>query len=571
MKASDLFLRCLEEEGVELIFGVPGEENADIMMSLLDSSIRFITCRHEQGAAFMADLYGRLTGKPGVCLSTLGPGATNLVTGVANAHFDSSPVVAITGQGATTRLHKESHQTMDAVELFGPITKWTTMVQQPSTIPEVIRKAFRLARLEKPGATHIDLPEDIAKMPCEEQPIPVEGRRLRRPAPDPTALARAVEILREAKRPILLAGNGCIRKRASKQLQRLVDQTGIAVVHTFMGKGAISDRDPHSLFVAGLGSKDYINEAFEEADVVLAVGYDMIEWAPQRWNPKRDKRIVHIDFEPAEVDNHYRTEIEVVCDVAATLWGINEALGDSLTYDGSEFRHLRDHLLFELGWELPAATEQAILGEGEEGIREARAAITENRFPMTPQRILHDLRGFLGDDDILISDVGAHKMWVARHFPAFMPNTVIISNGFCSMGIALPGAIAAKLIHPDRKVVGLCGDGGFLMNIQELATAVQYEVPSITLVWDDGGYGLMGWKQEAQYGQTSHVTLKNPDLAAVASSFGAFGRRVKSAEDLLPALREAAEEEKRPSVVVVPVDYSENMALTRRLGQVIAH
>lgn len=571
MKASDLFLRCLEEEGVELIFGVPGEENADLMMSLLDSPIRFIICRHEQGAAFMADLYGRLTGKPGVCLGTLGPGATNLVTGVANAHFDRSPVIAITGQGATTRLHKESHQAMDVVGLFAPITKWATTTRRASAIPEVVRKAVKVATTEKPGATHVELPEDVAKEMCDQTPIPAKGRKLRRPAPDHKAVGTAIQILRDAKNPIVIAGNGCVRKRASTQLQRFVDRTGAMVTHTFMGKGAISDRDPHSLFVCGLGSQDYINQAFERADVVVAIGYDLIEWPPARWNPKQDKRIIHIDFEPAEIDNHYRAEVEVVCDIAGALWEINEQIGESVTYECPELHHLRDHMVYELGLDVCGCETERDLGDEAADFKDARDAVVSDRFPMTPQRILCDLRRFMNDEDILISDVGAHKMWIARHYPAFAPNTVIISNGFCSMAIALPGAISAKMVHPDRRVVGLCGDGGFMMNIQELATAVQYQVPSITLVWEDHGYGLIAWKQRTQFGRTSHVDFENPDLVELSRSFGAFARRVESADDFVPAMEEAAGQTTRPSVVVVPVDYSENSKLTERLGKLLAH
>jgi acetolactate synthase-1/2/3 large subunit len=568
MKASDLFVRCLEEEGVEYIFGVPGEENADIMMSLLDSKIRFVVCRHEQGAAFMADLCGRLTGKPGVCLGTLGPGATNLVTGVANAHFDRSPLLAITGQGATTRLHKESHQNMDVVGMFQPITKWAASIRRADNIPEVVRKAIRLAQLEKPGATHIELPEDIAKEPTEQTPIPVAGRQLRRAAPDHKALARAVDILRAAKRPLVLAGNGCVRKRASTQLQRLVDATGISVVHTFMGKGVISDRDPHSLFVAGLGSKDHITTAFGRADVVVAIGYDLIEWHPDRWNPNQDKTIIHIDFEPAEVDNHYRTNVEIVCDIAAALWELNERLGSSVRFDVPEFTQVREHMMYELGWDAPVPPRQGVEADG---AREAREAATSDVCPMKPQRILRDLRSFMADDDILISDVGAHKMWVARCYPAFAPNSVVISNGFCSMGIAVPGAISAKMVRPERTVVGLCGDGGFMMNLQELATAVQYGVPAIFMVWEDGAYGLIAWKQEVQYGRTSHTDFVNPDLVALSRAFGASATRIERADALGAALLEARAETKRPSVIIVPVDYSENVKLTRRLGQLVAH
>lgn len=565
MKSSDLFLRTLEEEGVEYIFGVPGEENADVMISLLDSPIKFIMARHEQGAAFMADLYGRLTGKPGVCLATLGPGATNLVTGVANANFDRSPVVAITGQAATTRLHKESHQNMDIISLFKPITKWTTTIRQPSSIPEVVHKAFKLAAMEKPGACHIELPEDIAKQETSLSPIPVTGYKLRRPAPDYKAVAMAVDLIKSAKRPIILAGNGCIRERASKQLNRFVEQTGIMAAMTFMAKGAIDSRNPKSLLVAGLGSRDHVTEAFERADLVITIGYDLIEWHPEMWNKGMDKKIIHIDFEPAEVDNFYRCEVEIVSDIAAALWELNEQIDDSVQFDIPRFTHLRDHVVCELGFpELATEVHKDI-------DQEAVAAVSTDRFPMTPQRILRDLRDVLSKEDILISDVGAHKMWVARNYLTYSPNTAIISNGFCSMGVAVPGAVGAKLAVPDRHVVALTGDGGFMMNMQEIGTAVQYKIPVVFLVWEDGRYGLIEWKQMNQFGKTSHVEFTNPDFVALAESFGAKGIRVTSADEFKPAMVRALAETEAPSVVVVPVDYAENRRLTDRLGRLLAH
>ena len=297
MKASQLFLRCLEAEGVEFIFGIPGEENADVMMSLLDSPIRFIICRHEQGAAFMADLYGRMTGNPGVCLGTLGPGATNLATGVANANMDNSPVVVITGQGATTRLHKESHQIMNAVEMFQPMTKWAASIYDERNIPEVVRKAFKVARAEKPGAVHVELPEDIAKNEVDERPI-VAGLKVRRPIADDKTILGALDLIAGARTPVVLAGNGCVRTRVSVQLLRFIEATGIYVAMTFMGKGAISDRHPQSLYAAGLGARDHVSQAFEEADLVIAVGYDLVEWHPSRWNRGVDKKILHLDFRP---------------------------------------------------------------------------------------------------------------------------------------------------------------------------------------------------------------------------------------------------------------------------------
>jgi acetolactate synthase-1/2/3 large subunit len=549
MKASDLFLRCLEAEGVEFVFGVPGEENADVMMSLRDSSIRFVSCHHEQGAAFMADLYGRLTGRPGVCLATLGPGATNLVTGVANANMDNSPVVAVTGQGATTRLHKESHQAMDVVGMFRPITKWAMSIQDERTIPEVVRKAFKLAAAEKPGATHVELPEDIAKQAVFESPIrtPV---KVRRPIPDEKSIAAVLDVLARAERPVLLVGHGCVRTRVSRQLTRFVDETGIYAAMTFMAKGALSDRNPRSLYAAGLGSRDHVTEVFEAADLVITVGYDMVEWHPSRWNVGRPKRLIHIDFTPAEVDGDYRPTVEVVGDIAAALWAVNEQVTDGHRYGEIEAHtRVRDALTRE--------------------IEEDEAA--SDAFPVKPQRILADLRAEMADEDILISDVGAHKMWVARHYPTYVPNSCIISNGFCSMGIALPGGIAAKLVRPERRVVALSGDGGFLMNVQELGTAARLGVAPVNLIWEDGGFGLISWKQEVEFGRHFGTDFTPPDFLRIAEGFGCHAQRVEGASELRPAMREAFEVTDRPSVVVVPVDYSENVKLTRRLGQLVAH
>ncbi|HSP37298.1 MAG TPA: acetolactate synthase large subunit [Frankiaceae bacterium] len=549
MKASDLFLRCLEAEGVEYIFGVPGEENADVLISLRDSRITFVPTHHEQGASFMADVYGRLKGLPGVCLSTLGPGATNLVTGVANANMDHSPVVAITGQGATTRLHKESHQAMDVVALFDPVTKWASSIRDETTIPEVVRKAFKLAQAEKPGATHVELPEDIAKHEVHESPIqPPE--QVRRPVPDAKGIQAALDLIARSERPVLLVGHGCVRTRVSKQLCRFVEQTGIYSASTFMAKGVLDDRNPRSLYAAGLGSRDYVTEVFESSDLVIAIGYDMVEWHPERWNIGRPKRILHIDFDPAEVDGAYQPTVEVIGDVAAALWALNESLGDEHRFDDIDsWMRVRKDLDFEIN------VEHA----------------EDDCFPVKPQRILTDLRSVLRDEDIVISDVGAHKMWVARHYPAYQPNTCIISNGFCSMGIALPGGIAAKLVRPDLNVVSVVGDGAFLMNLQEMATAVRLGVSPVYLVWEDGGFGLITWKQEIEFGRHFGTDFRNPDFVGISRAFGAVAERIEAAEDLKPALERAFTVKDRPSVIVVPVDYSENIKLTRRLGQLLAH
>ncbi|MCG8594975.1 MAG: acetolactate synthase large subunit [Kiloniellales bacterium] len=551
MKASDLFVRCLEAEGVERIFGVPGEENADLMISLLDSKIDFVLCRHEQAAAFMADAYGRLTGRPGVCLATLGPGATNLVTGVADANMDRSPLVAIIGQGSTARLHKESHQNMDAIAMFAPISKWARSILNPATIPEVVRKAFKVAQMEKPGATVIELPEDVAEAEADLQPMaPI---RTRRPAADWKAVHQAVDLILAAENPLILAGNGTVRNRAAKQLRRLARKTGIPVVNTFMGKGAVPMDDPHCLFTIGLQGKDHILRAFKKADLIISVGYDLVEYAPGFWNPERDKQIVHIDFEPAEIDEAYPVSVDICADVADALWQINERVnevrGEDLPlHDIHRCRELRDTIWADL-----------------------TAEREDTSFPMKPQRILNDIRAALRPQDILLSDVGAHKMWVARYYQCLEQNTCLISNGFCSMGFALPGAIGAKFAAPDSKVVAVCGDAGFLMNVHDLETAARLKIPCVVVVWLDGEYGLIKWKQQNHFGgRHSELTFANPDMELLAKSFGIWGRKVESAADFRPTLEEALAQD-GPCLIAVEVDYAENRKLTKRLGEIELH
>ena len=547
-KASDLFVRCLEAEGVTHIFGVPGEENADLMISLLDSDIEFVLCRHEQAAAFMADTYGRLTGKSGVCLATLGPGATNLVTGIADANMDRAPLVAIIGQGSTARLHKESHQNMDAIGMMKPISKWSHSIANERIVPEVVRKAFKLAHTEKPGATIIELPEDVAKRPVDLAPMHPLGTR--RPSADYKAVARAVELIKASKSPLILAGNGAVRKRASKQLRRLARKAGIPVVSTFMGKGAVSLDDPHCLFTIGLQGKDHVLDAFYKADLIISVGYDLVEYAPSFWNKGADKAIIHIDFEIAEVDSDYRATVELVADIADSLWQINERLNDlgdqSLPlFDIGRWKGLRDTIWSDL-----------------------TAEAEDDSFPVKPQKIINDIRRELGASDILLSDVGAHKMWVARYYQCYEPNTCLISNGFCSMGFALPGAIGAKIAYPDRRVVAVCGDAGFLMNVQDLETAVRIGANFVTVVLDDGEYGLIKWKQQNHFdGRHSELAFTNPDFEKLAESFGMWGKRVTSAKGFADALDEAFQQ-KGPSLIAVPVDYSENRKLTKRLGEI---
>ena len=548
MKASDLFVRCLEAEGVERIFGIPGEENADLMISLMDSKIEFILCRHEQAAAFIADVYGRLTGKPGVCLATLGPGITNLVTGLADANMDNAPVVALIGQGSTQRLHKESHQNMDAIAMCLPISKWAHSIRDAETIPEVLRKGFKLAQAEKPGVTVIELPEDIAKDPVSLGPMKVYTTR--RPGADHKATDQAVETLVAAKNPIILAGNGSIRKRAAAQLYRLAQKTGIPIVNTFMAKGAVPMDDELSLFTMGLQAKDYVNHAFDKIDVVLTVGYDLVEYSPHFWNANEDKTIIHVDFLPAEIDHHYTVEVDVVGDIADALWQINIKLEQDYAshlplHDIGKWQKLRKQILRDFAMDKD-----------------------DKSYPMKPQKILWDVREVMGADDVLLSDVGAHKMWISRYYQCYTPNTCLISNGFCTMGFALPGSIGAKLARPDVNVLSISGDAGFMMNVQDLETAVRLGINAVFMVWEDGEYGLIKWKQQTQFnGKHSDLRFTNPDWALLAKSFGMWGREVKKAADLKPTLKEALKQ-KGPALIAVKVDYGENMKLTKRLGEI---
>jgi len=541
MKASDLFVKCLENENVEYIFGIPGEENLDVMDSLLSSQIKFILTRHEQGAAFMADVYGRLTGKAGVCLSTLGPGATNLVTGVADANMDRAPVVAIAGQGATTRMHKESHQVLDLVNLFEPISKYSTQIREPEVIPEIVRKAFKVAEAEKPGCSFIDFPENIAEMELDgHEPLKVQAASL--PAPRANKIREAADLIEAAKYPIIMAGNGVIRANAENALIGFAEALHIPVATTFMAKGVIPFSHPLCIGTVGLQARDFVSCGIDRADVVICVGYDMVEYHPYLWNPENNHKIIHIDSMPAEVDSHYIVETGMIGD-------LNECLNE-----------LADE----------THVEEIIHNENLKHVIEEEFShhANDTDFPVKPQKIIWDLRQAIDDNDIVISDVGAHKMWMARMFQAEASNTCIISNGFASMGIALPGAIAAKLAKPEQAAIAITGDAGFLMNVQEIETAMRINTPIVIIIWNDSNYGLIKWKQEAQFGRESNISFTNPDFVKLAESFGAKGYRIENTTELLPTIEQAIKDN---TVVIIdcPVDYSENMKLTQKLGELV--
>ena len=545
MNAAMLLVRCLEHEGVRFIFGVPGEETLELTDALLDARIQVVATRHEQAAAFMADVYGRLSGEAGVCFSTLGPGATNLLTGVADAYLDHAPLVTITGQASLNRRHKESHQYIDAIAMFKPVTKWNASIPRADVIPEAVRKAFKIAQTEKPGPTHLELPEDVAEQSIADEdalrPLAVQAPVM--PEPSPSQVQRAVRAISGAKRPVILAGNGVIRRNASEVVRSFARAFQIPVLQTFMAKGVMPDSDPLSLHTLGLIARDYAALVMEQADVVLAIGYDFVEYAPCFWNPRRDKHIVHVDGLPAEVDAHYIVDVGELGDLRLSLPLIQKQLSSSSpSFDSSWARQARKTVTD--GFEAELAGPPS--------------------WPMRPQHIMRDLRAVLRDDDVVVCDVGAHKLWMARMFPCETPNSCIVSNGFAAMGIAVPGAIAAKLLYPQRRVVAVTGDGGFMMNSQELETAVRLKLPLVILIWRDNGYGVIRWKQQVRFGRTSSVDFGNPDFVRYAESFGAAGYRVTAPTELRPILEQALQLDV-PAVIDCPVDDGENLRLTKRL------
>jgi acetolactate synthase-1/2/3 large subunit len=523
------------------VFGIPGEETLDLNRSLAESSIEFVPVRHEQGGGYMANTYGRLTRTVGVCLGTLGPGACNLVTAVADAYLDHAPVVALTGQGDLARMHKESHQHIDIVSMMRPITKWNARVNAPAMIPEAVRKAFKVAQGQKPGPTHVELPEDVMEAPLDAEPLPVRRGFRRRPEPSAGEIEEAARLIQDAENPVVLAGNGVARVGAAQALRHFSVVTGIPVAETFMGKGLMDFEDPRALGTVGLQSRDYALAGFDEADLVITAGYDLVEHAPVNWNPDRDKRIVCVDTAPVEVDENYITDIDLIGDIEVILSRLAEAVG-----------HVRD----DPG---PSRLDEIVMSHFEAGK-------DDDRFPVTPPRALWELRRALGDEDILVSDVGLHKLWIARMFPAHEPNTVLIANGLAGMGIALPSAIGAKLVHPDRRVVTVNGDGGFLMNCQELETAMRLKTAVVNVIWENRQYGSIVWKQDKKFGRHFGVDFENPDFVRLADAFGVPAWRCESVDDLAEHLGRALTLDV-PSLIVVPIDYSLDVGISKELGQ----
>ncbi len=531
--ASDLLVECLRAEGVDRVFGIPGEETLDLNASLQNSGIEFVPVRHEQAAALMAGMVGRLTGRPGVCLSTLGPGATNLLTGVADAHLDHAPMVVLTGQAGTERMHKESHQHLDLLALLKPVTKWNARVTQPAMLPEAVAKAFKVATAEKPGPTHLELPEDVMAAATGAKPLAGAPAPAATWAP-PSALSAAASVIRSAEKAVILAGAGVIRGRATTALRTLAVATGVGVAETFMAKGAMASDDPLWLGTVGMQASDYELAGFGDADVVVTVGYDLVEHAPSHWNPDGDKRVICLDTLPAEVDAHFRPEVELTGDLESNL----------------------DHLRVELTGEAATAVRPRSGASrlSDLVISHLANGLEDIAFPLRPGRALADLRR-LPEDAIVISDVGLHKLWLARLFPTRHPHTVFVSNGLAGMGVALPLGIAAKLVHPDRPVVTVSGDGGFLMNCQELETASRLRVPVISVVWEDQALSAIVTKQDASFGEHFGTSFGGTDFVALAGAFGVPAWRCETAADLGRHLERALDLE-GPSLISVPIDYS---------------
>jgi len=539
-----LLVRCLRAEGVEYVFGIPGEENIRFVDALDGSGIRYVLVRHEQGASFMAETYGRLTGRAGVCSATLGPGAINLLLGTADATTNSAPLVALAAQGALGRVHKESHQVIDLVSMFAPVTEWAARVHTPGAVPEMVRKAFKTAQSERPGAVFLAVPEDIEGAPTPPRSAPLPIDRVHAETPAPAQIARAADVLGAARRPVVLAGHGAARAGASAALVRFAERLNLPVATTFHGKGVFPDDHPNALGAVGFMRHDYGNFGFDCADVLVCVGYELQEFDPVKINPDGDKRIVHLHRFAAEVDAHYPVAVGVEGDLSEALDALAAAVPKRFGHQdepaaGAGIRRLLD--------------DELAYGRGCDA------------YPLVPQRVVADVRTALDRHDIVLADTGAGKMWTARLYPAYEPDTCLLSNGLSTMGFALPGAIAAKLARPERRVLAVTGDGAFLMNSQELETAVREDVPLVVLVLVDEEYGLITWKMELELGRHGHTRFTNPDLVAYAESFGARGHLITSADALLPTLRRALDHD-GVSVIACPVDYSENLRLTDRLG-----
>ena len=532
MKASDLFVKALEAEGVEYIFGIPGEENLDFLDSLRNSKIKLILTRHEQAAGFMAATYGRLTGRAGVCLSTLGPGATNFVTAAAYGQLGALPMLMITGQKPIKSSKQGKFQIVDVVEMMKPLTKYTQQIVGGDNIPSRVHEAFRLAEEERPGATHLELPEDIARDETDADLLP--KRHVRRPIAEQKSIHQAVEALQKAKHPLLLIGAGANRKQTARMLRDFVDEFQIPFFSTQMGKGVLDERDPLFLGNAALSDGDFLHRAIAHSDLILNVGHDVVEKPPFFMHVDDGRTVIHVNFRTAEVDPVYFPQVEVVGDIANSVWQIKQALTAQEHWDFNYFLQIRERV------------EEHLL-EGAD----------DPRFPIYPQRLVADIRKVMPDDGIIALDNGVYKIWFARNYRAHLPNTVLLDNALATMGAGLPSALAAQIVFPERRVMAICGDGGFLMNSAEMETAVRLKLNLIVLILRDNAYGMIKWKQSNMDFPNWGLDFGNPDFVKYAESYGAHGHRVASAEGLAPLL-EQCYQAGGVHLVEAPVDYSEN-------------
>lgn len=549
---ADLVVECLVNEGVEVVFGIPGEENIPLLEAIeRNGNISFVLTRHEQGAGFMAATYAHITGKPGVCLATLGPGALNLTLPVAQANASTTPLVAICAQGNVSRLYKESHQIIDLVSLFQPITQWSSMMLAPSTAPEMVRKAFSIAQRKRPGAACLVIPEDISEMSVPENAKPLPLPRPLHILPAPDTIDEAAKIISQAKTPIILAGNGVARSHAQEQLRAFAEQLNVPVATTFEGKGVFPDNHPNALGVVGFMHRDYENFAFDTADLIIAVGFSIQQFDPKKINPNIDKTIIHINTFVEDTDAHYPTALNIMADIGQTLKTLTNVLKDrNITFDVTHPK-IRQMITDEL-----------------------RSFENDNSIPMKPQRVVYDTRRAVPEGTKVLVDTGALKMWMARLYPTMHPNTCIIDNSLSTMAWTLPGAVGASFIKDNsgkintKPVLAVMGDGSFMMNVQEIETAVRVGSRMVVLVWEDNAYGLIKWKMDLHAGEHEYVDFTNPNVPKLAESFGARGHVVQKPEDLYNMLKEALEQESGVDVIACPVDYSENMKLIEKLGDI---
>ena len=534
MKASDLFIKALENERVEYIFGIPGEENLDFLDSMKDSKIKLILTRHEQGAGFMAATYGRLTGKPGVCLSTLGPGATNFTTPAAYAQLGAMPMMMITGQKPIKKSKQGRFQIVDIVDLFRPITKFTHQIVNGNNIPALVRESFRLAMEERPGAVHLELPEDIAVEDCDDSVFEVVGHR--RPDADELAIQEAAKMIENAKMPLLLIGAGANRKRTSEALAEFIEQTGIPFFNTQMGKGVVDERHPKFLGTAALSDYDFLHCAINRADLIINVGHDVIE-KPPFFMEEGKAKVIHINFFPAQVDEVYFPQLNVIGDIATSIAHIASHITNKSNWDFSYYIKIKDEV-------------ESHLSKYSE----------DNRFPVLPQRLVHIIREELPEDGIVTLDNGVYKIWFARNYKCYQPNTLLLDNALATMGAGLPSAMCAKLINPDKKVISVCGDGGFMMNSQELETAVRLGLNLVVVILNDSSYGMIKWKQEGMGLDNFGLDYKNPDFVTYAESYGATGHRPTSDENFRELLAKCLNMD-GVHVIDLVVDYSLNHSI----------